>query len=354
MNDLVLAAPIWEFTAERFIEKINELDDAEDVNVWLNSPGGSVFAGWSIIGRLKARTGQFNVFVLGHAASMAFLFTAFADNAEALDVTKFMVHRATGYVRNETDQKILDEINDDLLSKLKKRIDNKIFKEVTGTSLDKMWKAEDRIDQWISAKDAKKIGLINKVNRVEPAKMKAFTDKFVAFYDFDEVTQGSETTEKLDPNLTGNSQGSEKPENSDVQGSTEKPNENINKSKTDKKMNKQEFKNTHPDLYAEVYGDGEKAGVKTEQNRAQSWLAFLEIDKENVIKAIKEGTDFTTAVQAEMMVKMTAKDEVDKTKKDAAGNIITESTDGKTPEQKNVDEFSATVKESINVKELAK
>lgn len=342
MKNLTLAAPIFEYTAERFIEKVDETEDTEDLNVWLSSPGGSVFAGWSIIGRCKKREGSLNITVIGHAASMAFLFTAYGDHVEAIDVAKFMVHRASGYVRNEDDQKILDDVNNDLLAKLKKRIDSKKFKELTGTTLDKLWKAEEKRDVWLSAKEAKEIGLVDKIIRLDPKKMEALTDPLVAYF---EPSQGSDDTGDT-------TQGSVK--TPDVQGSTKEVKKENNNSQIKKKMNKQEFKAQHLDVHNEVYADGKTAGITSgeteERNRVQSWMAFLDVDKERVLKAIKDGDEFTTAIQAEMLVKMTAKKETTDTETDSAGEVKTKPTDGKKPEAKDLEKFETEVDEGVNVK----
>ena len=352
-RNLVLAVPIFEYTAERFIEKVDEIPDDEDLNIWLNSPGGSVFAGWSIIGRLKLRSGQCNITVLGHAASMAFLFTAYGDEVEALDVTKFMVHRASGYVRNDDDKKLLDEINADLLAKLKKRINNKKLKELTGTTLDKLWKSDERKDLWLSAKDAKEIGLVDKIIRLEPEKMTALTNQFVAFYDFGTDPYGNgEVVEVIDDS---DSQGSDEL-SSELPGSSETVTDETYNSQTKKKMTKQELQAQHPELYNEIYGEGKTAGITegqtTERNRVQTWMAFLDVDKENILKAVKDGEDFTTAKQAELVVKMTAKKETTNTADDSADDITTDPVKNKAKEQKDLEKFEKDVDEGIDVKNI--
>ena len=55
---LLLFSPIYSFTAETFVNSLLEVPENEDIEVWINSPGGSVFAGWSIIAALNEMKGK--------------------------------------------------------------------------------------------------------------------------------------------------------------------------------------------------------------------------------------------------------------------------------------------------------
>ncbi|MBA7563360.1 hypothetical protein ES708_05015 [subsurface metagenome] len=50
-------------------------------------------------------------------------------------------------------------------------------------------------------------------------------------------------------------------------------------------MKIEEFKNSEPDLYSEI--------IAKERDRVKAWLVFIDVDKDKVVKAIKDGTDFT-------------------------------------------------------------
>lgn len=337
MKEILLYSPIWDFTAERFIEKINEVPDEEDIMVRLNTPGGSVFAGWSIIGKIQTRKGKVHIAVDGHAASMGFIFAAFGDTVEALDVSRFMIHRASGYVENDEQKEFLASINAELLAKLKKKIDLGKFKEIVGDTLDSVFKAEKVRDVWLTAKQAKEIGLVDKIVRLDPGKLKAYTEKFVAFADFDDISQGSEIEDQDSPH------GSEKEPIINKQDVKQKPK---------KKMTSKELKNSEPEAYSEIHDAGIEAGSKAERDRVKSWLAFIDIDRETVIKAIKDGTEFTQADMAEMTVKATAKKEVDDTETDSAGKVKTDPPDGKTKEEKDIEAFTKEVDDGVDVKNL--
>jgi ATP-dependent Clp protease, protease subunit len=280
-NEIYLMAPMFDETALEYCKTLDCIPKDEDVTTLLNCPGGSVFAGWTIIGKMKERTGKNNAKVYGHAASMAMYFLLYCDNVEALEVTRFLIHRADGYVRDENDQKFLDGINADLKTHMKNKLNDEVLKKQTGYSLKDIFDSENVLDVWITAKQAKKIGLINSVIRMSPEETTAFNRKFVAMA---EGLQGSDL----------------------VQGSTKPLENNNNLPKIDKKMTKAEFKAQNPELYAEILAEGEATGIKSEQTRVKNWIAYLDYDKENVIASIKGGKEFTSDVTSEMIVKMQA------------------------------------------------
>lgn len=321
-NEIYLMSPIFEQTAEDFCKALDMVTKGEDVTVLMNSPGGSVFAGWTMIGRMKERGGKINCKVYGHAASMSQYFLLFCDHVEALEVTKFLIHRADGYVRNEDDQKFLDKINKEIRKHMETKLDIEVLESIAGVTMDDIFNGEEVKDVWLTAKEAKKIGLINKVNRMAPEELKAFNNRFVAY----NRLQGSDL-----------SQGSEIVQESEI----------INNNLTTKKMTKAEFKAQNPELYAEIFAEGQDFGKKTEQVRAQTWMAYMDIDKENVVASIKEGKEFTTAVMAEMAVKMQSAATVKEIKADGADPISTEKPDDKTAEQKAVDAEIAEVQASV-------
>lgn len=301
-KEILFYTGIYSDTAQEFIEKVKSIDDSEDLIIRLNSPGGSVFAGWGMIAAMTERKGKTILKVEGAAASMGFMMALFADEVEALDVTSFMVHRADMWVSDEDDEKLLDSVNAQLRAKIEKKFDAAKFKKVTGVSIEDIFEAEKRRDVWISAKEAKKLGLVNKINRIEPKDMKAYAEKLIAFSGIEEGSQGSE----LEPQGSGSVEGNAKPN---------KP--NINPKNSDKKMDLNKLKAEHPDVYAEVF----KAGVAAEKDRVKAFLAFSKIDAEASIKAINEGTEMTPAFMAEMAVKAASPKAIEEAKEDSTEEI---------------------------------
>lgn len=294
MKEILLYSPIFSFTAEEFINKMNEVD-GEDITVRLNSPGGSVFAGWGIIAKMKEHNGDVKMKIDGHAASMGFYMTLFSDYNESLDVSQFMIHRAVGRVESEDDQKLLDNVNGELRSKMEARIDDAKFQEITGASIAEIFESENRRDVWLTAKEAKEIGLVDRVVRLNPKEIEAINSQVVAFSNW----QGSQNDEGATPQGSGND---------------DKTNTN---QKKQNKMTKDELKSQHPEIYAEIV----KEGVTKERDRANSFLAYIAADQERVIKDIKEGNDFNSSVMAELNVKLVASAHSQNTQNDNAPDV---------------------------------
>ena len=275
---ILLYNPIFNFTAEAYTEKLLALNDEETSVTWINSPGGSVFAGHSILGALQDRKGLNNARVMGNASSMAFFMLLFMDNVEALEVSTFIVHRADGYVENEDDKKFLATINKQLRAKLEKRINAETFKEVTGVSFDTIFSMEGRKDVVLTAKQAKKIGLVDKIIRLETKQIEAMTNEFMAMGDFTE--RGSEVEV----------QGSIEPQNADLET-------NINIQ--NKVMDLTELMQKHPELVAQI----KKDAVATEKDRVKAYLAFSHIDLDACKAGIEGGENPSQTFFAEMTVK---------------------------------------------------
>jgi len=184
MKQLLIYTAIFDDTAAEFIEAMSEIPQEEDIKIRMNCPGGSVFAGWGMIADVKARK-NLTIQVDGMAASMAFYMCLFADNVEALDISTFMIHRADGWVDTPEEKALLDGMNSELRAKMESRIDSAIFESITGTSIDALFNAKERKDVYLTAEQAKSIGLVNKITRLETKEQKAMS-KMVANSEFAE------------------------------------------------------------------------------------------------------------------------------------------------------------------------
>lgn len=318
---LLLYSPIYDYVAELFVDKMNDIPAEEDIEVWMNCPGGRVFAGWSMIGPTVKRTGKKKMCVFGHAASMAVFFMLYMDEVEALEVTRFLIHRADGYVETPEDQAFLDSINKDLRKQMESRLNMDVFEEVCGCTMDDIFNPNGRKEVWLDAKQAKKLGLIQSIKKFTKKESEAYNEHFVAFADF--------------------SHGSEKPQRSEATSQNDSPN---NKPKINK-MTKEELQAQHPDVYAAIHSSGHAAGVKAERDRVNAHLAFIDADKENVIKAVKEGAEFSQATIAEMTAKMIAASKVTNLNADGSGTppAATPPASGKTEAEKELEAFEKSV-----------
>ena len=81
-----------EVTPKQFKEDLDALGDIETLNVYINSPGGDVFAGQTIYSMLKRHKAQVNVYVDGVAASIASLIAIAGDKIIMPANAMMMIH----------------------------------------------------------------------------------------------------------------------------------------------------------------------------------------------------------------------------------------------------------------------
>jgi ATP-dependent Clp protease protease subunit len=135
-------------------------DSDKDINMYINSPGGSVTAGLAIFDTMQYVRADVSTICIGMAASMgAFLLTAGAKGKRfSLPNAEIMIHQPMGGVQGQAeDIKIAAEH----ILKTRERL-NRILSERTGQPLDRIAFDTDR-DNFMSATEALKYGLIDKV-----------------------------------------------------------------------------------------------------------------------------------------------------------------------------------------------
>ena len=138
-----------------------ESQDADkEINLYINSPGGSVTAGLAIFDTMNYITCPVSTVCMGRAASMgAFLLAAGEKGMRyALPNSQIMIHQPlAGFQGQVTDINIHAQESTRLKSLL-----NQILAENSGIPLDKMVEATER-DNFLTPDDALKMGLIDKV-----------------------------------------------------------------------------------------------------------------------------------------------------------------------------------------------
>ena len=135
-------------------------DPKKDIQLYINSPGGSVYAGLSIFDTMNYIKPDVQTICIGMAASMgAVLLSAGAKGKRlALPNAKIMIHQVLGGAEGQaSDIKIQAE---EILS-LKDTL-NQILAEQTGQDLEKVVRDTDR-DYYMSSAKALEYGLIDKV-----------------------------------------------------------------------------------------------------------------------------------------------------------------------------------------------
>ncbi len=138
-----------------------ESEDADkDINIYINSPGGSVTAGLAIYDTIQYVKPQVSTICIGQAASMgAVLLAAGAKGKRhALPNARIMIHQPLGGARGQaTDM----EIQVKEIVRLKSRL-NEILQKHTGQPMERIEKDTDR-DFFMGAGEAKAYGLIDEV-----------------------------------------------------------------------------------------------------------------------------------------------------------------------------------------------
>ena len=132
----------------------------KDISLYINSPGGSVSAGFAIFDTMQFVKPDVSSICIGIAASMgAFLLAAGAKGKRySLPNSRIMIHQPMGGVQGQAAD---IEIHAKEILYLRERL-NKILAERTGQAVEKIAKDTDR-DNFMSADDAVKYGLIDKI-----------------------------------------------------------------------------------------------------------------------------------------------------------------------------------------------
>ena len=152
-------------------------DPKRDINLYINSPGGSVTAGLAIYDTMQFVTCDVATYCVGIAASMgAVLLTAGTKGKRyALPNSDIMIHQVSGGAQGSASDV---ERTVEYMFKLKKRLIG-ILAHHTGRTEEQIQIDSDR-DYWISAQQAKEYGLVDEVVKsrkdVSPETLPAHVD----------------------------------------------------------------------------------------------------------------------------------------------------------------------------------
>ena len=135
-------------------------DPTKDINFYINSPGGSVSAGFAIYDTMKYVKCDVCTTCIGMAASMgAFLLSGGTKGKRfALPNAEIMIHQPSGGAQGQASD---IKINADHILKTRDKL-NQILAENTGKSIETI-AADTERDNWLSAEEAVAYGLIDAV-----------------------------------------------------------------------------------------------------------------------------------------------------------------------------------------------
>ena len=158
-----LAGPIDDHTANIVIAQLLflQMDDGKkDINLYINSPGGSVTSGLAIYDTMQFLTCDVNTYCIGMAASMGAVLLAAGTKGKryALPNSDIMIHQVSGGAQGTASDV---ERTVEFMFKLKKRLIH-LLAVHTGKSDEQVKHDSDR-DYYMSAEEAKAYGLVDEV-----------------------------------------------------------------------------------------------------------------------------------------------------------------------------------------------
>ncbi len=135
-------------------------DSGKDINIYINSPGGSVSAGLAIYDTMNFVKCDVSTICIGLAASMgAFLLSGGTKGKRyALPSSEIMIHQPLGGAQGQASD---IEIQANHIMNIKRKL-NSIIAENTGKPLEQVEKDTDR-DNYLTAEEALEYGLIDKI-----------------------------------------------------------------------------------------------------------------------------------------------------------------------------------------------
>ena len=285
-KEILLYGSINQDSAAQFIAQLNDSID-EDIEVRVNTPGGQVAYGYGMIAKFAEHPKSKKVKVDGMAFSAGFQFCVNADYVECLDVSDFMMHRAAYPEWIESNPEYFDEAMKAELNKtnalfekaIKNKLDVEAIQEIMdskvelkGAKFKDIFSLDTRLDIYFTAKEAKKIKLVDKINVVTPKKKaEVLAYKHLMAAEFI--------------------------------GLSNQKKEEVQTQKQIIKMDLQTFKVSHPSVYAEAMAEG----VSAEKDRVEGWLTFNEVDAKAVSDGIASGKGITAKNMGEFTLKAMGK-----------------------------------------------
>ena len=160
---IFLGTAIDDYTANTLQAQLLYLDSCDpgkDTSIYINSPGGSVYAGLGIYDTMQFISSDVATICTGMAASMAavLLVSGQEGKRSALTHSRVMIHQPLGGAQGQASD---IEITAREILKLKKELYT-IIADHSHTDFDKVWQDSDR-DYWMTAAEDKEYGMIDKV-----------------------------------------------------------------------------------------------------------------------------------------------------------------------------------------------
>jgi len=158
-----IGGPIEDYTANLVIAQLLFLeseDPKKDIDIYVNSPGGSVTSGLAIYDTMQHVKPDIKTICVGMAASMGSVILSSGTRGKrfALPNADIMIHQVSGGFQGQASD---IERNANYILRLKKRL-NEILAKHTGNPISKVENDSER-DYFMSPEEAKKYGIIDEI-----------------------------------------------------------------------------------------------------------------------------------------------------------------------------------------------
>lgn len=160
---IFLGTEINDYTANTLQAQLlylDSVDPGKDISIYINSPGGSVYAGLGIYDTMQYISSDVKTICTGIAASMAAVLLVAGEKGKrfALNHSRVMIHQPMGGAQGQASD---IEITAREIQKLKKELYT-IISNHSGMPFDKVEKDSDR-DYWMTSAEAKEYGMIDDI-----------------------------------------------------------------------------------------------------------------------------------------------------------------------------------------------
>jgi ATP-dependent Clp protease, protease subunit len=148
---------------------LESTDRTRDIQMYINSPGGSVYSGLGVYDTMQYITPDVSTICIGMAASMAAILLCAGTKGKrtALRHSRVMLHQPSGAIGGQASD---IDITVSEIKKIKKNLYD-IISTYTGKTAKQVEKDCDR-DYWLTSDEAKEYGLVDEVLLVNPRKQK--------------------------------------------------------------------------------------------------------------------------------------------------------------------------------------
>ena len=160
---IFLGTQIDDYTANTLQAQLLYLDSCDpgkDISIYINSPGGSVYAGLGIYDTMQLVQSHVATICTGMAASMAAVLLVAGEEGKrsAIKHSRVMIHQPMGGAQGQASD---IEITAREIQKLKKELYT-IIADHSHTDFDKVWADSDR-DYWMTSQEALEYGMIDRI-----------------------------------------------------------------------------------------------------------------------------------------------------------------------------------------------